>query len=125
MIHDVILHQLRRGYFRVEHEGGVLLEASDDASLDACRALLAKGCRGTLRTRHAGAAHFAMQLDIERGAELCTKEGPIRIVKRDAQKTHRAKAARSRVGGNFERAGTRGARSSRSRSARETSGELA
>jgi hypothetical protein len=56
--HEVVLHELRRGRHRVEYGSETLIEASDDATLDACRVLLARGLTGTLRTRNAGATHF-------------------------------------------------------------------
>ena len=66
-----------RPYPKVQDTFGLF---ADDPEFDACRALLARGVTGRLRTRHAGAAHDAMQMDIARGAcrriEETSKVGP-------------------------------------------------
>jgi hypothetical protein len=49
-VHEVVLHELPRGRYRVEYLSEVLIESSDDPTFDACRALLALGIRGRLQT---------------------------------------------------------------------------
>lgn len=75
-IHDVVLHRLPRDRHRVEFRGELLVASSSDPAFDACRVLFARGIRGKLRTRHAGAEHYSLQLDIGWGAQLCTRETP-------------------------------------------------
>ncbi len=71
----IVMHALGRGRFRVEWNGDALLQSSGDPEFEACRALNALGISGTLRTRHAGAAHDAMRVNIEIGAGLAAVEG--------------------------------------------------
>jgi hypothetical protein len=60
--------------FRVHYAGGVLIESTPDPERDACRALIALGITGTLRTRWRGAKHWSMQLNIERDAQFSVSE---------------------------------------------------
>ena len=76
LIHDVVLHELPRGRHSAEYLGEVLVASSSDPAFDACRALFARGIRGKLRTRQAGAEHHSLQLDIGWGAQMCTRETP-------------------------------------------------
>ncbi len=63
-----------RTMYRVTYRGTELAVAGDPEHA-ACRALLAMGVTGSLRTRWKSAAHDAMALDIERGAGRRTSEG--------------------------------------------------
>ena len=72
---EVVLYALGRGRYRVEQNGETLLASSDDPELEACRALRRRGVTGTLRSRHAGSAHYALSVDIEIGAGLTVEEG--------------------------------------------------
>ena len=78
MTHDIVLHALGRGMFDASWNGETLVAKSDQPILDSCRALRSRGVTGTLRTRHAGSAHFAMTVEIEVGAGLAAVEGKLR-----------------------------------------------
>ena len=56
--------------FRVHYAGGVLIESTPDPERDACRALIALGITGTLRTRWRGAKHWSMQLNVVTGTRF-------------------------------------------------------
>ena len=60
--------------------GETLIESARDPEFEACRALLAKGIKGTLVTYSPGSSVPRMRVDIEKGAKLTTidnaKEGP-------------------------------------------------
>jgi hypothetical protein len=73
----------RRGYlYEVALDDEVIVSCSLDPEFDACRDLLKRGRRGIAVFRRPGAApHF--WVDVERGAQLMTKEGAwgVRVVK--------------------------------------------
>jgi hypothetical protein len=89
--HDVLIasNKLRSGQqkqtFRVSVDapnGELLLSASMDPELEACRVLQARGATGKLRTRWHGKCYHAMIIPIAWGATRSTQGGdksPIRI----------------------------------------------
>jgi hypothetical protein len=66
--------------YRGIYAGSILIESNRNPEFDACRALLAKGITGKIETWRPGVAFPAMQIDIERGAQLTVtesdKDGP-------------------------------------------------
>jgi hypothetical protein len=56
--------------YRVEHMGQTLIESARDPEFDTCRALLARGVRGTLAIYSPGSSVPRMRVDIEVGAKL-------------------------------------------------------
>ncbi len=80
-VHEVVLRELPRGRHRVEYEGEVLIEASEDPTFDACRALLARGIKGPMQTRHAGSPYPSLRLGIEWGAGRRSDENNRRFAK--------------------------------------------
>ena len=64
----------RGAWYRVWHDGKVLIERSRDPAFDACRALLARGVTGTMCTYFPGGTVARMRLDIVRAAEFCASE---------------------------------------------------
>ena len=76
------LHPVRvpRGGYRysVIFRGELLVDRSRDPECDAARALVAKGIAGRL-TMLDGKSKHRIVIDIERAAQLCVKEGPLRF----------------------------------------------
>jgi hypothetical protein len=66
--------------YRVTCLGETLIESARDPEFEACRALLAKGIKGTLVTYSPGSSVPRMKVDIEKGAMLTViesaREGP-------------------------------------------------
>jgi hypothetical protein len=66
--------------YRVTYLGETLIESARDPEFQACRALLAKGVKGTLVTYSPGSSVPRMKVDIEKGAMLTViesaREGP-------------------------------------------------
>jgi hypothetical protein len=58
--------------YSVTYLGKTLIESTRDPELEACRALLARGIRGTLLTYSPGSSEHSMRIDIEKGAKLMT-----------------------------------------------------
>jgi hypothetical protein len=58
--------------YRVTYLGETLVESVRDPEFAACRALLAKGVRGTLVTFTPGSSVHRMKVDIEKGAKSMT-----------------------------------------------------
>jgi hypothetical protein len=58
--------------YRVTYLGETLVESARDPEFEACRALLAKGIRGTLVTYSPGSSVPRVKVDIEKGAKSMT-----------------------------------------------------
>jgi hypothetical protein len=70
----------RDGYrYSVIFDGKLLVERSRDPECDAARALLAKGITGTLTMLDGKTGRPRTIIDIEKAAQLCTKEGQLRF----------------------------------------------
>jgi len=69
-----------RARYRVTYLDKTLIQSTRDPELDACRALLAKGIKGTLVAYSPGGSFPRMRIDIEKGAQLMsidnTADGP-------------------------------------------------
>ena len=55
--------------YRVTYLGETLIQSARDPAFEACRALLAKGVKGTLVTYSPGSSVPRMRVDIEKGCE--------------------------------------------------------
>jgi len=66
--------------YRVMHLGKTLVASTRDPEFEACRAMLAKGFKGTLVSYGPGSSVPSVSVDIERGARLAAiendKDGP-------------------------------------------------
>jgi hypothetical protein len=74
----------RRGYlYEVALDGEVIVPSSRDPEYDACRELAKRGRRGIAAFWRPDATAPALLIDVERGAQLITKEGAwgVRVVK--------------------------------------------
>jgi hypothetical protein len=68
-------HTTRGGArYRVTYKGETLIEAAHDPEHEACRALLARGIKGTMVTYFPFEMTPRMKVDIEKGAKLTTIE---------------------------------------------------
>ena len=65
--------------YSVIFRGKLLVERSNDPECDAARALLAKGITGKLTMLDGKSGMPRTVIDIERAAQLCVKEGPLRF----------------------------------------------
>jgi len=77
-VHEVLLSRLHvtstGPRYSVSYNGEVIVSSSRDPERDACRALMARGITGQMRTRWQGSQHWAMAMDIEWGAARRTEE---------------------------------------------------
>jgi len=68
------------GYrYSVVFDGKLLVDRSRDPECDAARALIAKGITGKLTMLDGKTVSPRIVIDIERAAQLCVKEGPLRF----------------------------------------------
>ena len=68
------------GYrYSVVFDGKLLVDRSRDPECDAARALVAKGITGKLTMLDGKTGKPRIVIDIERAAQLCVKEGPLRF----------------------------------------------
>jgi hypothetical protein len=67
--HRIDIAALKRGKYRVEYAGEVLLDGSTEPLAEACRELLARGFTGRLEM-WGGDSYPRMIVDIEHGARL-------------------------------------------------------
>jgi hypothetical protein len=65
--------------YSVIFRGKLLVERSTDPECDAARALVAKGITGELTMLDGKTGRPRTVIDIERAAQLCVKEGPLRF----------------------------------------------
>ena len=71
----------KAGYlYSVLLDGKLLVERSRDQQFDAARALLAQGFTGKLTLLDGKTGKPRIMIDIEKGAKLTVKEGPLRFV---------------------------------------------
>jgi hypothetical protein len=70
------------GKYQVKFRGEILVQGSHDPELDAARSLKARGFSGPVTFVDASTARPRITIrNIERAADLCTKEGPLRFAK--------------------------------------------